>query len=88
MGEPLAHGSGTEDYREWGDISWCPASAGLHPHPVLLNIFLNGLDTELKGMLSNCAKDPSLGGAVPSLEGKEALQRPQQIKRDEQSPTT
>lgn len=47
MGEPLAYGSGTKDYREWGDISWCAGSAGLPPHPVLFNVFLNDLDMEL-----------------------------------------
>ncbi|KAJ7396487.1 hypothetical protein BTVI_01009 [Pitangus sulphuratus] len=42
---------------------------------MLFNIFLNYLDTGLEGILSKFANDTNLGGAVDSLEGREALQR-------------
>ncbi|KAJ7396007.1 hypothetical protein BTVI_149422 [Pitangus sulphuratus] len=42
--------------------------------PVLCNIFINNLDTGLKGILSKFAHDTKLGAAVDSLEGREALQ--------------
>ncbi|RMC20217.1 hypothetical protein DUI87_01063 [Hirundo rustica rustica] len=42
---------------------------------VFFNIFINDLDTGFKGILSNFANNIKLGGAVDSLEDREALQR-------------
>ncbi|KAJ7404087.1 hypothetical protein WISP_147284 [Willisornis vidua] len=57
----------------------CPGSQGQPTDsilgPVLFNIFLNDLDTELEGILSTFAGDTKLGGGVDSLKGREALQR-------------
>ncbi|KAJ7415443.1 rna-directed dna polymerase from mobile element jockey-like [Willisornis vidua] len=43
--------------------------------PVLFNIFINNLDTQLEGILSNFSDSTKLGGAVASLKGREALQK-------------
>lgn len=58
---------------------WQSITSGV-PHgstvgPVLFKVFVNGLDTELKGILSKFAADTKLGGTVNYLESKEALQR-------------
>ena len=42
---------------------------------ILLKVFMNGLDAGLEGILIKFADDTKLGGAVDTLEGKEALQR-------------
>ncbi|KAJ7408955.1 rna-directed dna polymerase from mobile element jockey-like [Willisornis vidua] len=42
---------------------------------MLLNIFINYLDTGLEGTLNKFADDGKLRGAVDSLKGREALQR-------------
>jgi len=40
---------------------------------VLFNIFVNHLNTGIKCALSEFANDSKLGGAMDSLEGREAL---------------
>ncbi|KAJ7406479.1 hypothetical protein WISP_133548 [Willisornis vidua] len=40
---------------------------------IFFNIFISDLDTSLKGILIKFADDTNLGGAVNSLEGREAL---------------
>ncbi|KAJ7416673.1 tubulin gamma complex associated protein 3 [Willisornis vidua] len=43
--------------------------------PVVFNIFINVLDTEMEGIISKFADDTKPGAAVDSFEGREALQR-------------
>ena len=43
--------------------------------PVFFNAFISALDKRLEGILSKSVDDSKLGGAVDSLEGREASQR-------------
>lgn len=49
--------------------------SGYRQKAVLLNVFKNDLDVGLEGVLSMFADDTKLGGALKSLNGREALQR-------------
>lgn len=78
MGEQLVHRLGTKGYGEWGDIrlaichQW--GFTGLHPWLYALQHLINNQDIGLEEILSKFADYTKLGGAVKSLEGREAMQ--------------
>lgn len=60
---------------------WKPVRSSV-PHrsvlgPIHVNIFVDGIDSEIEGTLSQAAGDTKVSGAVDMLERRDAIQRDQ-----------
>lgn len=69
---------------KWGRVG---VPQGSISGPAFFNLFINVLDSGLEALLSNLADGTKLGGAVGTLEGREARRGVRANWRTGQSPT-
>jgi len=75
--QPEGSGQQLNVQMETGD-KWCPS--GVRIAQVQFNIFINDIDSGIKCMLSKCADDMKLRGAVNRTEGRCHPQAPGQAR--------